>query len=85
VPARTSQASTSQAGDGQAGDGRAYSVLVDHVLLGGATSVASAAADLQATAVAWGGTVAIAARRADVAADTSLRVLAVVFLSSHVR
>jgi hypothetical protein len=83
VPARTSQASTSQAGDGQAGDGqagdgRAYSVLVDHVLLGGATSVASAAADLQATAVAWGGTVAIAARRADVAADTSLRVLAVV-------
>jgi acyl-CoA synthetase (AMP-forming)/AMP-acid ligase II len=60
-----------------AGDGRAYSVLLDHALLSGATVVASPAADLLATAVAWRGTVAIAARREDVAPDASLRVLAV--------
>jgi predicted MFS family arabinose efflux permease len=60
-----------------AGDGRAYSVLLDHALLSGATVVASPVADLLGTAVAWRGTVAIAARREDVAADASLRVLAV--------
>ena len=60
-----------------AGDGGAYSVLLDHALLGGATVVASPVADLLATAVAWRGTVAIAARREDVAAHASLRVLAV--------
>jgi len=60
-----------------AGDGRAYSVLLDHALLSGATVVASPVAELLATAVAWRGTVVIAARREDVAAHASLRVLAV--------
>ena len=45
-----------------AGDGRAYSVLLDHALLGGATVVASPVADLLATAVAWRGTVAVRRR-----------------------
>jgi acyl-CoA synthetase (AMP-forming)/AMP-acid ligase II len=60
-----------------AGDGRVYSVLLDHALLSGATVVASPAGDLLATAVAWHGTVAITARREDVAAGRSLRVFAV--------
>jgi acyl-CoA synthetase (AMP-forming)/AMP-acid ligase II len=60
-----------------AGDGRAYSILLDHALLSGATVVASPAGDLLATAVAWHGTVAITARREDVAARPSLRVFAV--------
>jgi acyl-coenzyme A synthetase/AMP-(fatty) acid ligase len=60
-----------------AGDGRAYSVAVDHALLSGATVVASPAGELLATAAAWHGTVAIVARREDVAANQSLRFLAV--------
>jgi non-ribosomal peptide synthetase component F len=60
-----------------AGDGRVYSVAVDHALLSGATVVASPAGELLATAAAWRGTVAIAARREDMAANQSLRFLAV--------
>lgn len=60
-----------------AGDGMAYSVAVDHALLSGATVVASPAGELLATAAAWRGTVAIAARREDMAANQSLRFLAV--------
>lgn len=60
-----------------AGDGRAYSVAVDHALLSGATVVASPAGELLATAAAWRGTVAIAPSREDMAANQSLRFLAV--------
>ena len=60
-----------------AGDGRAYTVLLDHALLSGATVVAGPAGDLAATAAAWHGTAAIVPRRQDLTASGSLRVFAV--------
>jgi acyl-CoA synthetase (AMP-forming)/AMP-acid ligase II len=59
------------------GDGQAYTALLDHALLSGATVVAAAADELIATAVAWRGTVAIVPRCTDMGALPSLRVLTV--------
>jgi acyl-CoA synthetase (AMP-forming)/AMP-acid ligase II len=60
-----------------AGDGRAYTAMLDHALLSGATVVAAGADDLSATAAARHGTVAIVPRSQDISAEVSLRVFAV--------
>ncbi len=62
---------------GPAGDGRAYTTLLDHALLSGATVVSAGLDDLAATAAAWRATVAIVPRCRDARAAGSLRVLAV--------
>lgn len=59
------------------GDGRAYTTLLDHVLLSGATVVDSAVGDLAATAAAWHATAAIVPRAGDAAGAGSLREFAV--------
>ena len=60
-----------------AGDGRAYTILLDHALLSGATVVAASLDDLAASAAAWRATVAIVPRSRDARAAGSVRVLAV--------
>jgi acyl-CoA synthetase (AMP-forming)/AMP-acid ligase II len=60
-----------------AGTGRAFTALLDHALLSGATVVSATLEGFAATAVACHGTVAIVPCRHDLAAATSLRVLAI--------
>lgn len=60
-----------------AGDGQAYTAMLDHALLSGATVVAAPAGEVLAAAVAWRGTVAIVPRCQDMGAHQSLRVLAI--------
>jgi acyl-CoA synthetase (AMP-forming)/AMP-acid ligase II len=60
-----------------AGDGRAYTALLDHALLSGATVVAAAACELARAADEFGGTVAVVPAGLDPALLPALRILAV--------